>query len=116
MHEALAAAEQAAEQGISVEVVDPRTLQPLDEDAIVGSVRKTTRFVVAHEAVTRMGFGAEVAAVVQYGAFDYLDAPIERVGAKFAPLPFAPVMEEFVVPHANDVLAAIQRTVGRADG
>jgi pyruvate dehydrogenase E1 component beta subunit len=116
VHEALTAAEQAAEQGISVEVVDPRTLQPLDEDAIVGSVRKTTRCVVAHEAVTRMGFGAEVAAVVQYGAFDYLDAPIERVGAKFAPLPFAPVMEEFVVPHANDVLAAIQRTVGRADG
>jgi pyruvate/2-oxoglutarate/acetoin dehydrogenase E1 component len=98
---------------VSVEVVDPRTLQPLDEDALVSSVKKTNRCVVAHEAVTRMGFGAEVAAVIQYAAFDWLDAPIERVGAKFAPLPFAPVMEEFVVPHSGDVLAAIYRTVGR---
>ena len=60
-----------------------------------------------------MGFGAEVAAVLQYKAFDYLDAPIERVGAKFAPLAFAPVMEKFVVPDADDVLAAIKRTVGK---
>jgi pyruvate/2-oxoglutarate/acetoin dehydrogenase E1 component len=60
-----------------------------------------------------MGFGAEVAAVLQYQAFDYLDAPIERVGARFAPLPFAPVMEKFVVPDADDVLAAIRRTVGK---
>jgi acetoin:2,6-dichlorophenolindophenol oxidoreductase subunit beta len=113
VHEALAAAQQAEEQGISVEVVDPRTLQPLDEAAIVDSVKKTNRAVVAHEAVTRMGFGAEVAAVVQYQAFDWLDAPIERVGAAFTPLPFAPVMEEWVVPHADDVLQAIIRTVGR---
>jgi len=115
VHEALGAAKEAEQQGISVEVVDPRTLLPLDEEAIVASVKKTNRCVVAHEAVTRMGFGAEVAAVVQYRAFDYLDAPIERVGAKFTPLPFAPVMEEFVVPHAADVLAAINRTVGRGD-
>jgi pyruvate/2-oxoglutarate/acetoin dehydrogenase E1 component len=60
-----------------------------------------------------MGFGAEVTSVLQYQAFDWLDAPIERVGAKFAPLPFAPVMEQFVVPHADDVLAAVLRTVGR---
>ena len=113
VHEALTAAEQAEEQGISVEVVDPRTLQPLDETAIVDSVKKTNRAVVAHEAVTRMGFGAEVAAVVQYRAFDWLDAPIERVGAEFTPLPFAPVMEEWVIPHADDVLQAILRTVGR---
>ena len=113
VHESLAAAKQAEEQGISVEVVDPRTLQPLDEGAIVTSVKKTNRCVVAHEAITRMGYGAEVAALVQYQAFDWLDAPIERVGAQFVPLPFAPVMEEFVVPHADDVLAAILRTVGR---
>jgi pyruvate dehydrogenase E1 component beta subunit len=94
-------------------VIDPRTLQPLDEDAIVESVKKTNRCVVTHEAVVRMGFGAEVAAVVQYRAFDWLDAPVERVGSRFTPLPFAPVMEEFVVPHARDVLAAIRRTVGR---
>src|SRR5918911_4150360 len=108
VHEALAAAEQAEEQGISVEVVDPRTLLPLDEQTIVDSVKKTNRCVVAHEAVTRMGFGAEVAAVVQHQAFDWLDAPIERVGAKFAPNPFAPVMENYVVPHRPGVLEAIR--------
>src|SRR5690242_8581271 len=113
VHESLKAAEEAERDGISVEVVDPRTLQPLDEETLVASVKKTNRAVVAHEAVTRMGFGAEVAAVLQYQAFDWLDAPIERVGAKFAPLPFAPVMEAFVVPHAEDVLAAIKRTVGK---
>jgi acetoin:2,6-dichlorophenolindophenol oxidoreductase subunit beta len=113
VHRSLEAAQQAEEEGISVEVIDPRSLQPLDEDALVASVQKTNHVVVAHEAVTRMGFGAEVAAVLQYKAFDYLDAPIERVGAKFAPLAFAPVMEQFVVPNAADVLAAIKRTVGK---
>ncbi len=114
VHEALKAAEQAEAEGVSVEVVDPRTLQPLDEETIVASVKKTNRCVVAHEAVTRMGFGAEVAAVVSHQAFDWLDAPVERVGSKFTPLPFAPVMESFVVPHDSDVLDAIRRTVGRA--
>jgi pyruvate dehydrogenase E1 component beta subunit len=114
VHEAIGAAEEAEGEGISVEVVDPRTLLPLDEETIVESVKKTNRCVVAHEAVVRMGFGAEVAAVVQEKAFDYLDAPVERVGAKFAPMPFAPVMEEYVVPHKADVLAAIKRTVERA--
>jgi pyruvate dehydrogenase E1 component beta subunit len=115
VHESLAAAEQAEAEGISVEVVDPRTLLPLDEVTIVESVKKTTRCVTAHEAVTRAGFGAELTAVIQHGAFDYLDAPIERVGSKFAPLPFAPVMEQYVVPHASDVLEAIKKTV-RRDG
>jgi pyruvate dehydrogenase E1 component beta subunit len=113
VHEALKAAEQAEPEGVSVEVWDPRTLQPLDLDGLIASVKKTNRCVVAHEAVTRMGFGAEIAAVVQEQAFDWLDAPIERVGAKFAPLPFAPVMEEYVVPHAADVLEAVKRTVAR---
>src|SRR6186997_2302977 len=114
VHEALKAAEEAqSEEGVSVEVWDPRTLQPLDVDGLVASVKKTNRVVVAHEAITRMGFGAEIAAVVQEQVFDWLDAPVERVGAKFAPLPFAPVMEEYVVPHAADVLAAIKRTVAR---
>ncbi len=113
VHRSLDAAQRAEEAGISVEVIDPRTLQPLDEDALVASVKKTNRAVVAHEAVTRMGFGAEVAAVLQEKAFDWLDAPVERVGAKFAPLAFAPVMEQYVVPHAEDVLAAIRRTVGK---
>ena len=111
--EALKAAEDAEKEGISVEVVDPRTLLPLDEETIVASVKKTTRCVTAHEAVTRGGFGAELTAVIQKGAFDYLDAPIERVGAKFAPLAFAPAMEQWVVPHAADVLEAVKRTVAR---
>jgi pyruvate dehydrogenase E1 component beta subunit len=112
VHEALAAAEEAEKDGISVEVLDPRTLLPLDEEAIVASVRKTNRAVTAHEAVARGGFGAELTAVIQHGAFDYLDAPIERVGARFAPLPFAPVMEQYVIPQVDDVVGAIRRTVG----
>jgi len=114
VHRSLAAAEEAETEGISVEVVDPRTLQPLDVDGLTASVRKTNRCVVAHEAVTRMGFGAEVVAVLQEQAFDWLDAPIERVGAKFAPLAFAPAMEQYVVPQVADVLAAVRRTVARA--
>src|SRR5881398_2789209 len=116
VHEALSAAKEAEQEGVSVEVFDPRTLQPLDTDALVASVKKTNRVVVAHEAVTRMGFGAEIAAVVGEQAFDWLDAPVERVGARFAPLPFAPVMEEYVVPHAKDVLDAVMATVGRNGG
>jgi pyruvate dehydrogenase E1 component beta subunit len=114
VHEALKAAAEAEREGISVEVFDPRTLLPLDEDALVESIAKTHRCVVAHEAVVRMGWGAEVAALVQERAFDELDAPIARIGAKFCPLPFSPVMEQYVVPHASDVLEAIRRTVGRS--
>ena len=114
VYDALAAADEAEKDGISVEVVDPRTLLPLDEETIVASVKKTSRCVTAHEAVVRGGFGAELAAVIQHAAFDWLDAPIERVGSKFAPLPFAPVMEQYVVPQVEDVLDAIRRTVARA--
>jgi acetoin:2,6-dichlorophenolindophenol oxidoreductase subunit beta len=113
VHESIKAAQDAEGEGISVEVLDPRTLQPLDEETVIASVKKTNRCVVAHEAVTRMGWGAEVAALVQEKAFDWLDAPVERVGAKFTPLPFAPVMEQYVVPHAADVLNAVKRTVGK---
>jgi pyruvate/2-oxoglutarate/acetoin dehydrogenase E1 component len=113
VHRSLEAALEAEKNGVSVEVIDPRSLQPLDEEALVASVKKTNRCVVTHEAVTRMGFGAEVASVIQYQAFDWLDAPIERVGAKFAPLAFAPVMEQFIIPNSEDVLEAIYRTVGR---
>jgi acetoin:2,6-dichlorophenolindophenol oxidoreductase subunit beta len=113
VHEALKAADEAEQEGISVEVWDPRTLLPLDEEGMIASVSKTHRCVVAHEAIVRMGWGAEVAAVLFERAFDELDAPIERVGSKFSPLPFAPVMEQYVVPHKEDVLQAIYRTVGR---
>jgi acetoin:2,6-dichlorophenolindophenol oxidoreductase subunit beta len=114
VHRALLAAERAEAEGISVEIVDPLTLQPLDEETLVESVKKTNRAVVAHEAVRRMGFGAEVAAMLQERAFDWLDAPIERVGAQFAPLAFAPAMEQFVVPGPDEVLAAVRRTLERS--
>jgi acetoin:2,6-dichlorophenolindophenol oxidoreductase subunit beta len=113
VHRSVEAAEEAERNGLSVEVIDPRSLQPLDEETLVASVKKTNRCVVTHEAVTRMGFGAEVASVIQYQAFDWLDAPIERVGAKFAPLAFAPVMEQFLIPGSEDVLEGIYRMVRR---
>ena len=107
VHDALAAAELlAAEHGIEAEVIDPRTLVPLDLAAIVDSVRRTGRLVVAHEAVEHGGFGAEIAAQVQAAAFDYLDAPIERVGAPFAPIPLSPPLEDAYLPGVDDVVAA----------
>lgn len=108
--EALDAAEKAEQElGISVEVIDPRTLQPLDVGSIVKSVRKTNRCVIAHEAVMFGGFGAEIAAQIQEHAFDYLDAPIARVGERFAPIPFAPVLEQYIVPGSAQILEAIKR-------
>jgi pyruvate dehydrogenase E1 component beta subunit len=111
--EALAAAERLAGEGIEAEVIDPRTLVPLDLDAIVASVERTNRLVVAHEAVEHGGFGAEVAAEVQRAAFDHLDAPIERVGAPFSPVPFSPPLEDAYVPGADEVYAAARAVVGR---
>jgi pyruvate dehydrogenase E1 component beta subunit len=104
--EALAASERLAAEGIEAEVIDPRTLVPLDLDAIVESVKRTNRLVVAHEAVEHGGFGAEIAAEVQRAAFDYLDAPIERVGAPFSPVPFSPPLEDAYVPGADEVYEA----------
>jgi pyruvate dehydrogenase E1 component beta subunit len=107
VHESLAAADELAADGIEVEVIDPRTLVPLDLDAIVASVARTHRLVVAHEAVVHGGFGAEIAAQVQAAAFDELDAPIARVGAPFAPIPFSPPLEDAYLPGKDDVRAAV---------
>ena len=111
VHESLAAADELAADGIEVEVIDPRTLVPLDLDTIVESVSRTHRLVVAHEAVTHGGFGAEVAAQVQAAAFDELDAPIERVGAPFAPIPFSPPLEDAYLPGRAGVAAAVRSVV-----
>jgi pyruvate/2-oxoglutarate/acetoin dehydrogenase E1 component len=111
--EALAAAERLAAEGIEAEVIDPRTLVPLDLDAIVESVRRTNRLVVAHEAVEHGGFGAEIAAAVQAAAFDDLDAPIERVGGPFTPIPLSPALEDAYVPDSEDIYAAARATLGR---
>jgi pyruvate dehydrogenase E1 component beta subunit len=110
--EALAAADRLAGEGIEAEVIDPRTLVPLDIDAIVESVRRTNRLVVAHEAVRQGGFGAEIAAQAGLAAFDFLDAPVERVGAPFAPVPFSPPLEDDWLPGADDVHAAARATLG----
>jgi pyruvate/2-oxoglutarate/acetoin dehydrogenase E1 component len=111
--EALTAAERLAEDGIEADVIDPRTLVPLDLEAIVESVRRTNRIVVAHEAVEHGGFGAEIAAAVQAAAFDDLDAPIERVGAPFTPIPLSPPLEDAYLPGSDDVYLAALRTLGR---
>ena len=113
--ESVAAAEELAADGIEVEVIDPRTLVPLDLETIVDSVTRTHRLVVAHEAVVHGGFGAEIAAQVQEAAFDELDAPIGRVGAPFAPVPFSPPLEDAYLPARGDVAAAVRTTLG-ADG
>ena len=90
-------------------MIDPRTLQPFDLGLVLESVRKTNRCVVAHEAVRFGGFGGEIASLVQEHAFDHLDAPVLRVGEKFAPVPFAPVLEEHVVPGKAEILDAVRK-------
>jgi pyruvate/2-oxoglutarate/acetoin dehydrogenase E1 component len=111
--ESLAAADELAEDGVEVEVIDPRTLVPLDLDTIVESVARTHRLVVAHEAVVHGGFGAEIAAQVQEAAFDELDAPIGRVGAPFAPVPFSPPLEDAYLPGRGEVATAVRAVLGR---
>jgi pyruvate dehydrogenase E1 component beta subunit len=97
-----------SEDGISLEIIDPRTLQPFDLGIVLESVRRTNRCVVAHEAVKFGGFGAEVASLVQEHAFDHLDAPVLRIGEKWAPVPFAPVLEAHIVPGAPEIIEAVR--------
>ena len=110
--EALAAAETLAADGIEVEVIDPRTLTPLDVETLVGSLARTHRLIVAHEAVGQMGFGAEVAAIVQHEAFDELDAPIVRVAAPFTPIPTSPPLEDAYIPTRQSILQAARQMLG----
>ncbi len=107
----LEAAEQAAGEGISVEVIDLRCTVPLDLEAILASVRKTGRLIVAHEAHRSVGVGAEIASLVQEHAFDYLDAPIVRVGAMDIPIPSSKPLEDVVLPGPAQILAAIKQVV-----
>jgi len=103
---ALAAADLLADEGISVEVIDPRTLVPLDKATLIQSAAKTSRVIVAHEAHQRSGPGAEIAAMLAEEAIEYLDGPIVRIGAKNVPLPYSPVLEDFVLPGVADIVAA----------
>ena len=108
VHEALKAAELLSRDGIQAEVLDPRTLSPLDRETIVASVAKTGRLVVAHEAWGPCGVGAEIAAVVAEHAFPSLKAPVRRVTPPFTPVPFSPPMEKFWLPDAARVAAAVR--------
>jgi pyruvate dehydrogenase E1 component beta subunit len=112
--EAMTAAAELAESGIEAEVIDPRTVQPLDSQTILDSVRRTNRALVVHEAVTFGGIGAEIAAQIQEEAFDYLDAPVSRLGAPFSPVPFSPVLERAYIPDSNRIVAGVRRLLERS--
>lgn len=111
VHLSLNVAKKLEKDGISVEVVDPRSLVPLDEEKILESVKKTGKVVIVHEAPVRGGWGGEMAAIIADQAFAYLDSPIKRVGAKDAPVPFPQVLEEFVLPSEADIEAAIRSII-----
>ena len=108
---ALSAAVQLERDGISVEVIDPRTLKPLDEETILASVRKTNRLIVVHEACVSGGFGAEVSALVMEKAFDWLDAPVVRVGAPDVPMPFNDKLESLVIPSQARIVEAVRALI-----
>lgn len=110
---ALDAAEELAGDGIDAEVIDPRTLVPLDKETLIASTAKTGRVVIAHEAHKRAGPGAEIAAVLAEEAVEYLDGPIVRVAAKNVPIPYSPVLEAEVLPNAGDIVRAVRFVLGR---
>jgi pyruvate dehydrogenase E1 component beta subunit len=107
VHKALRVAEDLSKMGVSVEVVDPRTLVPLDKETIINSVKKTGRVVVASEDAKTGGVAAEIATIIMEEAFDYLDAPVRRVSAMDVPIPYAPVLESTVVPQERHIREAV---------
>jgi pyruvate dehydrogenase E1 component beta subunit len=109
---ALEAAAELAQSGISVEVIDLRTLLPLDMATIAASVSKTHRVVVAHEAVRNGGMGAEIAARIGGELFDELDAPVTRVACPLSPIPFAPELERALLPGTPDIVRAVRTLSG----
>jgi len=111
VHKALAAAEKLSKEGISAEVVDPRTLSPLDKSAIVKSVKKTGHIVIVTEDCKTAGVSAEIAAVVAGEALDYLDAPIKRVAEPDTPIPFSPPLEQFVIPDEKGIIKAVKEII-----
>jgi pyruvate dehydrogenase E1 component beta subunit len=112
--EALTAADELAAEGVEIEVIDPRTVQPLDTETMFASVRRTNRVLVVHEAVTFGGLGAEIAAQIQDAAFDHLDAPVLRIGAPFSPVPFSPVLEKAYVPDRDRIAQGCRRLLERS--
>jgi len=111
IHPSLAAAEKLAAEGIEAEVIDPRTLTPLDRSTLVESVKKTGGAVIVDEGYQHFGATAELSATIAYGAFDYLDAPVERLGAMDVPIPFTPVLENATIPDENKIIAAVHKVL-----
>jgi len=110
---ALKAADKLTQEGISVEIIDPRTLVPLDSETIINSVKKTHRLLIVHEACQRGGFGAEILSQVEESeAFDYLDTSIRRLGGKNVPIPYSPELERRAVPQEDDILVAAKKLLG----
>ena len=111
VHKALAAAKMLSKQGIDVEVIDPRTLVPLDKQAIVSSVKKTGRIVIVTEDCKTAGVSAEIAAMVAEEALDYLDAPIKRIAEPDTPIPFSPPLEQFILPNEKSIIKTVKEIV-----
>ncbi|MBI2880394.1 MAG: alpha-ketoacid dehydrogenase subunit beta [Candidatus Tectomicrobia bacterium] len=117
VHKALAAADRLAEEGVSAMVLDPRTLVPLDKAGLAEAVKKTNRAVIVEEGCKTGGIGAEIAAVINEEAFDYLDAPIGRVAAHDAPIPFSEPLEKFILPNEQRIIDGVRRVLeGAAAG
>ena len=113
VNRALAAAKRLQEEGISIEVIDPRTVQPLDTEAIVASACKTGRVVITQETPGPFSVASEIAAVIGREAFGYLDMPIEMVCGPFVPVPFSPVLEDFIIPKEPQIISAVKRVLNR---
>ena len=111
VHKALGAAGELSKEGIEIEVLDLRSLLPLDCEALLKSVKKTGRLLIAHEACKTGGMGGEIAAIAAKEAFGYLDAPIERVCAPDIPVPFSPPLENYYIPKKEDIVATVRRMV-----
>jgi len=109
---ALDAAEELEKEGLDVEVIDLRTLAPLDKSAILTSVKKTSRVIILHEASRTGGIGGEIAAVLAEEAFEWLDAPIIRVASIDSPVPYSPPLEDYYLPQTKDVVSAARKLAG----
>lgn len=112
VYDVLKAAEELAKEGIEAEVIDLRSLVPLDEEAIISSVKKTGKVVIVEEDEVVCGVGAEITALIMEKAFDYLDAPVRRLGASMVPIPFAKTLEQYVIPKPEDVVKIVRETIG----
>lgn len=112
VHKALNVANELTKQGIDIEIIDPRTLIPFDKQTIIDSVKKTGRVVIASEDCKTGGVAAEIASIIIENAFDYLDAPIQRVSALDVPIPYSPVLEGIAIPQEKTIMDAVKRTVG----